>query len=114
MHNEVLPPATPVELPSGQPGLKSRGWRQIGRLSLELRQQASPALQALVLGGAVLLGIGLSSVLLVIAGVQPRALFDEVVVDTLLDPDSFRSVLFQAAPLIFVGLGAAVAFRVRF
>ena len=29
-------------------------------------------------------------------------------------PENFHSILFQAAPLIFVGVGAAVAFRVRF
>ena len=61
----------------------------------------------------MLTGIFVSGVLLVIAGSSRGHYSMRSVVETLLDP-SFRSVLFQAGPLIFVGLGAAVAFRVRF
>ncbi len=86
----------------------------IGRINLEVRQSISAWHQALILGCAVLIGLGLSAALLVAAGVKPAALFDEFVVETITDPENFHSILFQAAPLIFVGVGAAVAFRVRF
>ena len=74
----------------------------------------SPWRQALILACAVLVGLGISAALLVAAGVKPAALIDEFVVETFTDPENLHSVLFQAAPLIFVGVSAAVAFRVRF
>ena len=85
-----------------------------GRLSLEVRQSVSPVHQALILGCAVLVGLGISAALLIAAGVKPSALFDEFVIETFTDAETFHSILFQASPLIFVGIGAAAAFRVRF
>ena len=97
------------------PPIKSpaRGWR-LGRLNLELRQHMSPWLQALILACALVVGLGISAALLVAAGVKASALFDEFIVENFSDPENLHSILFQAAPLIFVGVGAALAFRVRF
>ncbi len=87
---------------------------RIGRINLEVRQSIPAWRQALIIGGAVVVGLAISAALLIMAGVKPSALLDEFVVETLTDSENFHSVLFQAAPLIFVGVGAAVAFRVRF
>jgi general nucleoside transport system permease protein len=111
MLNHTVPLASDVE---ERPARSVGGGRRLGRLSLELRQQTSPWYQALILACAVLVGLGLSAALLIAAGVKPAALFDEFVVETLTDSESVHSILFQAAPLIFVGVGAALAFRVRF
>lgn len=88
--------------------------RRIGRINLEVRQSIPAWQQALVLGGAVLVGLLVCAAILVAAGVKPSALIDEFVIETLTDPENFQSILFQAAPLIIVGLSASVAFRVRF
>jgi ABC-type uncharacterized transport system permease subunit len=74
----------------------------------------SPWYQALILGWALVVGLGISAALLVAAGVKPSALFDEFIVENCSDPENLHSILFQAAPLIFVGVSAALAFRVRF
>ncbi len=93
---------------------RSAGSLRVGRINLEVRQSIPLWLQALILGGAALLGIAVSAALLVAAGVSPKDLFDEFVVETFTDSGNFHSILFQAAPLIFVGVGAAVVFRIRF
>jgi len=87
---------------------------RFGRINLEVRQSIPAWRQALILAGAVITGMAISAALLIAAGVKPRALLDEFVVETLTDSENLHSILFQAAPLIFVGVGAAVAFRVRF
>ena len=74
----------------------------------------SPWLQALILVGALVVGLGISATLLIAAGVKPSALFEEFIVENFSDPENLHSILVQAAPLIFVGVGAALAFRVRF
>jgi simple sugar transport system permease protein len=111
MLDSAVPHATNGELRLGR-GASRR--LRIGRINLEVRQSISPWHQALILACAVLAGLGISAALLIAAGVKPAALIDEFVVETLTDPESLHSILFQAAPLIFVGVGAAVAFRVRF
>jgi simple sugar transport system permease protein len=111
MHNEAVPPLTTAELRLRD---GAAGGLRLGRINLEVRQHIAGWHQALILGGAVLAGLGISAALLVLAGIKAQALFDEVIVETLADAESMRSVLFQAAPLIFVGLSAALAFRVRF
>src|ERR1700688_735338 len=87
---------------------------RIGRLNLEIRQQLPAWQQALILGSAILVGLLLSGGVLVIAGVSARDLFNEFIVNTLFDGQNLRPVLFQASPLILVGVGAAAALRVRF
>jgi general nucleoside transport system permease protein len=112
MLNDTLPVTTSNQTRSAQRNAE-HGWR-LGRLNLELRQHMPPWHQALILGGALVIGLGLSAALLVAAGVKPSALFEEFILENFSDPENLHSILFQAAPLILVGVGAAMAFRVRF
>jgi len=84
------------------------------RYTLEVRQQMSMPRQALVLGLAVLTGLLISGLILAAAGVPAGELFNEFVVSTLFDRQSLQAVLFQASPMIMVGLAASIAFRARF
>jgi len=104
-------PAADAEL---RPTGKSPRRLRLGRINLEVRQSIPRWQQALIIAGAVLLGLLISAAILIVAGVEPSALIDEFVVETFTDAGNFRSILFQAAPLIIVGLSASVAFRVRF
>ena len=84
------------------------------RYSLEIRQQMAWHWQALILAGSMILGLLLSGAILVVAGVPAGELLNEFVILTLFDSQSLRSVLFQASPLITVGLAGCLAFRARF
>ena len=70
--------------------------------------------QALILAAAIGVGLLISAVILVAAGVPAGELADEFIVQTFLDGQNLRAVLFQAAPMILVGLAGAMAFRARF
>lgn len=84
------------------------------RYTLELRQQLGWPQQAAILALAVAVGLLLCGAILVAAGVAPADLVNEFVVQTFTDPQNLRAVLFQAAPMVMVGLAAAMAFRARF
>ena len=84
------------------------------RYTLEIRQHMPWTGQAAVLALALLVGLAISGAVLVTAGVPAEQLFTEFVVSTLLDAQSLQSVLFLAAPMVMVGLAAALAFRARF
>lgn len=84
------------------------------RYALEIRQHMPWYWQALVLGAAIAAGLAISGAILVAAGVPAGELFNEFVMATVFDTQSLQAVLFQAAPMIMVGLAAAVAFRARF
>ncbi|QHI99251.1 ABC transporter permease [Xylophilus rhododendri] len=84
------------------------------RYTLELRQQLGWPQQVLVLALAVFAGLFISGAILVAAGVSPADLLNEFIVQTFTDPENLRAVLFQAAPMVMVGLAAALAFRARF
>jgi simple sugar transport system permease protein len=81
---------------------------------LTVRENPSAWRRALVLAVAVIAGVAISALVLIAAGVPASDLAEEFVVNTLTDPDSLRAVLSQAAPLLLVGVGAALAFRVNF
>ena len=88
-----------------------RGW---SRLSLEVRQDMPQWRQfALVMGG-LLTGLVIAAVILMASGVGLSALYTEFVVSIFSSPQTLSAVMVQAAPLLIVGLAAAVAFRVRF
>jgi ABC-type uncharacterized transport system permease subunit len=111
----MLEHTAPMTGSAPTPLVKAAGHRwRLGRINLELRQHMSPWLQALILACALLVGLGISAALLVAAGVKASALFDEFIVENFRDPENLHSILFQGAPLIFVGVNAALAFRVRF
>ena len=84
------------------------------RYALEIRQQLAWYWQALIILLALVIGLGISAAILVGAGVPAEELLNEFVVLTVLDPQNFKSVLFQAAPMILVGLAGCMAFRARF
>ncbi len=84
------------------------------RYTLELRQQLGWPQQAAILALAVAVGLFVCGAILVAAGVAPADLVNEFVVQTFTDPQNLRAVLFQAAPMVMVGLAAATAFRARF
>ncbi len=85
-----------------------------GRPVVAARRRMSAAFDAAVTTVAILAGLALSAFILVVAGVPAEELANEFIVNTLTDADNLRAVLAQAAPLAFVGVGAALAFRVRF
>lgn len=90
---------------------KARGF---GRMTIEVRRAVSPALRFGAIAGAVLVGLAISVAILVSAGVPASDLLNEFVLTTVFDPTNLKAVLVQTAPLMLVGLAAAMAFRVRF
>ncbi|HEY0297058.1 MAG TPA: ABC transporter permease [Bordetella sp.] len=84
------------------------------RFSVEVRQHMAWHRQALILAVALAAGLGVSAAILVAAGVPADELLDEFVMQTLFDGQSLRAVLFQASPMILVGIAACLAFRARF
>ncbi|RYF81785.1 MAG: ABC transporter permease [Comamonadaceae bacterium] len=84
------------------------------RYTIELRQQMQGRWQALILAAAVFVGMAISALILIAAGVPADELLNEFVLQTLMDRQSLMAVLAQAAPMILVGVGAAIAFRARF
>ena len=84
------------------------------RFALEIRQQMAWPRQALILAVSLAIGMGISAAILVAAGVPANELLNEFVLQTLFDKQSLQAVLFQAAPMILVGIAASLAFRARF
>jgi len=77
-----------------------------------MRQTISPWKQAAILAGSLAIGIIISVVILDLAGIAPLDLAHELA--GVFNANSLRSVLVRAAPLILVGLGAGLAFRIGF
>jgi ABC-type uncharacterized transport system permease subunit len=88
--------------------------RRIWRFNLEVRRDMPSWQQAIYLVAFLAAGFLISGMILVEVGVPADELFDQLVISTLTDVDNLRSVLFRAAPLMLIGLSAAVAFRARF
>jgi general nucleoside transport system permease protein len=86
--------------------------RRRGRLTLDIRQQLSPWKQAAFLALSLAIGLAISVAILDIAGIAPGTLAGELA--TAFNADSLRAVLVRAAPLVLVGLGAGLAFRIGF
>ena len=86
--------------------------RRIGRFTLDIRQTISPWKQAGILGGSLAIGLAISVAILDLAGIAPLDLARELA--GVFSADSLRSVLVRASPLILVGLGAGLAFRIGF
>lgn len=84
------------------------------RLSLEMRQDMPKWQQFWLILGGLGAGLLIAAVILVSAGVGIQALYTEFVVSIFSNPQAMSAVLVQAAPLLIVGLAAAIAFRVRF
>lgn len=86
----------------------------IGRINLEVRQKIEFWLHGVIVLSSILFGLGISVVLLVISGIDVSNIFEEFIVLTFFDSWGLADVLLEWAPLILVGLSAAVAFRVQF
>jgi simple sugar transport system permease protein len=82
------------------------------RLVLDMRQSLPSWKQGLFLGASLVTGLAISLAILAVAGISPLQLAGELAGMT--NATSLRGVLVQAAPLILVGLGASLAFRVAF
>ena len=82
------------------------------RLVLDVRQSLPVWKQALFLGGSLAVGLAVSVAVLAFAGISPVQLGSELL--GVLNADSLRAVLVQAAPLMLVGLAASLAFRIGF
>lgn len=83
-------------------------------VTLEVRQGVSLLRQAGAIALGLAVGLGLSVVILRVAGVDLGGIWQEFVVYTLFRPRGLASTLVEATPLVLVGLSAAIAFRVRF
>jgi len=90
------------------------GARRWPQFVVSVRENPSALRRALVLIAAVVLGGAVSVLVLLAAGVAGADLAEEFLVNSLTDPDSQHAILAQAAPLILVGAGAALAFRVNY
>jgi general nucleoside transport system permease protein len=86
--------------------------RRVGRITLDLRQNLSAGKQAVFVCGSLLIGLAISVAILAVAGIAPLTLASELA--SVLTAESLRGVLVQAAPLVLVGLGASLAFRIGF
>ena len=86
----------------------------IGRISLEVRQGIEFWLHGLVVLASIAVGLGISVLLLIVSGIDVSNIFEEFIVFTFFDSAGLADVLLEWAPLILVGLSAAVAFRVQF
>jgi simple sugar transport system permease protein len=84
------------------------------RLGLEVRQDMPAVQQALLILAGLAAGLLIAALILVAAGVGFGALYTEFVVSIFSSPQALSAVFVQAAPLLIVGLAAAIAFRVRF
>ncbi|MBR0752000.1 ABC transporter permease [Bradyrhizobium jicamae] len=86
--------------------------RGLGRVTLDVRQDLSPWKQAAFVGASLIFGLAISIVILAVAGIPPLTLASELA--GVLTAENLSGVLVQAAPLILVGLGASLAFRIGF
>jgi ABC-type uncharacterized transport system permease subunit len=97
---------------NSSPSPKPSPHRRIGRFTLDIRQTISPGKQAAILAGSLAIGLIISVAILDLAGIAPLDLAHELA--GVFNADSLRSVLVRAAPLILVGLGAGLSFRIGF
>jgi general nucleoside transport system permease protein len=105
-HTAAAVVATLKAVPHAEP------WRR-PRLVLEVRLDMPLWARGLVSLSAVLFGLVLSAAILALAGVAPSSLVTEFA-SAVADPQSLRAVFNQSAPLILIGIAAALAFRARF
>ena len=86
----------------------------LDRLTLERRAVVPPALAAASFAGSLAIGLLLSALVLVFAGVPATLLAEELVVQVFFTADGLAQTVTTAIPLVLVGLCTAMAFRVGF
>lgn len=84
------------------------------RFNLEIREHMPIGQQLLVVMAGVVVGLAISSLLLVAAGVSLADVFEEFVIAIFTSPRNISAVLVYASALVIVGLSAAIAFKARF
>ena len=87
---------------------------RVGRLVLEIRLEVTAARRVIIVACSILLGLLISAGILIAIGVPAKSLWEEFVLDTVLNMENLRGVWFLTGPLTFVGLAAAMAFRTGF
>ena len=86
----------------------------LDRIALERRAVVPRRLAVGTFLGSLALALLLAAIVLVLAGVPASLLAEELVVQVFLTPDGLAQTVTTAIPLVVVGLGAAMAFRVGF
>ncbi len=84
------------------------------RFAIEMRQDMPMWQQFWLILGGLVAGLVIAAIILMVAGVGLGALYTEFVVSIFTNRQALSAVMVQAAPLLIVGLAAAIAFRVRF
>jgi simple sugar transport system permease protein len=82
------------------------------RFVLDVRQSLPAWKQGVFLGASLAVGLAISIAILWSAGISPLELAGELA--GVFNSESLHAVLVQAAPLMLVGLGASLAFRIGF
>lgn len=86
----------------------------LDRMALERRAVVPRGLAVGTFLGSLAVALLLAAIVLVLAGVPASLLAEELVVQVFLTPDGLAQTVTMAIPLVVVGLGAAMAFRVGF
>jgi simple sugar transport system permease protein len=84
------------------------------RFNLEIRHDVSNLQRFLLTTAGLAAGLLITVLILMGWGVGLADLYNEFVVSIFTSTQNLSAVLVQSAPLLVVGLGAAIAFRVRF
>ena len=84
------------------------------RFNLEVREHMLAWQQAVLIIGGLLLGLFLSALMLMVAGVGVSDLLNEFIISIFTSSRNINAVLLLSAPLVIVGLSAAIGFKARF
>ena len=68
--------------------------------------------ELVIAGIALLLAMAAASILMIVAGASPAAVWGAIATRTLGDPYALGQVVFKATPLVFTGLAVALALEV--
>ena len=84
------------------------------RLAVEVRQQIWLPYRLSIIIGSVLFGLGISVAILIGRGIEISSIYEEFIIFTFFNAAGISAVIVESIPLVLVGLGAAMAFRVNF
>ena len=86
----------------------------LGNYHLEARQTVSFLSSIIIYLSAILLGLTVSTIILLSSGLSIINLWNEFILLLITSPKNLSAVIVQSAPLVLVGLAAAISFKVRF
>jgi ABC-type uncharacterized transport system permease subunit len=84
------------------------------RFNLEIREHMVAGQQAVVITAGLIVGLFISALMLIAAGVGASDLLNEFIISIFTSSRNINAVLSFSAPLIIVGLSAAIGFKARF